>query len=418
VIVKFHNRGAGAGSGPVEYLLGRGYDDPTQPNRPDSSLLAGNPKQIVDVIDSLRFATKYTSGVLSFTESDLSEGKKAAIMDLWEKTLFPGMEKDEYQCLWVQHKDKGRLELNFVIPKVHLPTGRQLTPYYIGQDLKLVKSFKDIVNYQFDLSDPNDPRRKRTQQRTRDEQSMPTAVMKTKEAIHKEVTALIGVGAIENRDDVIAFLGGAGLELARENESSISVKNPNAKRNIRLKGIYYERDFRAGDHTETALREATEGYVRDREARHSSAQKDYRSCLQGRRERFEERYQSSLRPWETEYPAAATYDINSDRNIISANDLGADELVQSSDSRLQQPSDEQRANETLLREEITTYDQIRRNIETSTRAATAAIRAAVQRIVTRNSRTIEIDSHRPQQLDATREQRTHLRDMQEPSLER
>ena len=43
-------------------------------------------------------------------------------MQNFEECLFPGLDKDQYQILWVQHQDKvnqdtgeTRLELNFVI---------------------------------------------------------------------------------------------------------------------------------------------------------------------------------------------------------------------------------------------------------------------------------------------------------------
>ncbi|WP_213085254.1 relaxase/mobilization nuclease domain-containing protein, partial [Neisseria gonorrhoeae] len=39
-------------------------------------------------------------------------------------------DKDQYNCLWVEHRDKGRLELNFVIPNIELLSGKRLQPYY------------------------------------------------------------------------------------------------------------------------------------------------------------------------------------------------------------------------------------------------------------------------------------------------
>ncbi|MGK3295905.1 hypothetical protein ACSLNR_28615, partial [Escherichia coli] len=36
--------------------------------------------------------------------------------------------------LWVEHQDKGRLELNFVIPNMELANGKRLQPYYDRAD--------------------------------------------------------------------------------------------------------------------------------------------------------------------------------------------------------------------------------------------------------------------------------------------
>ncbi|EOX2496557.1 nuclease, partial [Escherichia coli] len=58
MIVKFHARGKGGGSGPVDYLLGR----------EGARVLRGAPEEVRELIDATPFAKKYTSGVLSFAE--------------------------------------------------------------------------------------------------------------------------------------------------------------------------------------------------------------------------------------------------------------------------------------------------------------------------------------------------------------
>ena len=64
MIVKFHPRGSGRGSGPVDYLLGRDRQ------REGATLDRGDPAVIMALIDSSPYAKKYTSGVLSFAEAD------------------------------------------------------------------------------------------------------------------------------------------------------------------------------------------------------------------------------------------------------------------------------------------------------------------------------------------------------------
>ncbi|WP_289394746.1 hypothetical protein [Pantoea stewartii] len=58
------------------------------------------------------YAKKYTSGVLSFSEQDLPPGQREKLMASFERVLMPGLDKDQYSVLWVEHQDKGRLELN------------------------------------------------------------------------------------------------------------------------------------------------------------------------------------------------------------------------------------------------------------------------------------------------------------------
>ncbi|MEN8527940.1 relaxase, partial [Escherichia coli] len=67
MIVKFNSRGAGAGSGPVDYLLGK------ERNREQAKTLRGDPERVKTLIDTCDFARTYTSGVLSFEEKDLPD---------------------------------------------------------------------------------------------------------------------------------------------------------------------------------------------------------------------------------------------------------------------------------------------------------------------------------------------------------
>ncbi|MEA1647332.1 nuclease, partial [Salmonella enterica subsp. enterica serovar Minnesota] len=52
MIVKFHARGKGGGSGPVDYLLGR------ERNREGATVLRGNPEEVRELIDSTPFSKK------------------------------------------------------------------------------------------------------------------------------------------------------------------------------------------------------------------------------------------------------------------------------------------------------------------------------------------------------------------------
>ncbi|WP_196296299.1 relaxase/mobilization nuclease domain-containing protein [Moraxella bovoculi] len=78
----------------------------------------------------MEFKNRYTVGVLSFQESDLDDNAKREIMASFEQSLLAGLDQDQYDITWIEHKDKDRLELNFVIPNVELTTGKRLQPYY------------------------------------------------------------------------------------------------------------------------------------------------------------------------------------------------------------------------------------------------------------------------------------------------
>lgn len=263
MIVKFHARGAGSGSGPVDYLLGKDRD------REGAETLRGDPEQTRELIDASSYAKTYTSGVLSFAEADLPDAHKRQIMDSFERALMPGLDADQYDCLWVEHRDKDRLELNFVIPNTELTTGRRLQPYYDRADRPRVDAWKTLTNAKYNLHDPSDPANQRAL-------TYPANLPREKEKAQRQVTdgllALAEKGDVTNRAEVVAALEGAGFEVTRQTKTSISIADPEGGKPMRLRGKLYERDFEVGDslrgEIERAGREYREGRSeRLREAR-------------------------------------------------------------------------------------------------------------------------------------------------------
>ena len=147
MIVDFFEHGTGEASGPLDYFLGKNRD------REHAKILLGDVNEVAELIDCSPYEKRYTSGCLSFYESDLTEADKAQIMRDFEKTLFPGLTPENYRILWVEHRDKineetgeRRLELNFLIPNIEIESGKRLQPFFAKADLDRVDAFKKIVN--------------------------------------------------------------------------------------------------------------------------------------------------------------------------------------------------------------------------------------------------------------------------------
>ena len=70
------------------------------------------------------------------------------------------MDHDQYDVLWVEHRDKDNLELNFVIPNVELQTGKRFQPYYDRIDRTRINQYRDIQNMKYGLSQSIDPNRR------------------------------------------------------------------------------------------------------------------------------------------------------------------------------------------------------------------------------------------------------------------
>ena len=281
MIIKCHNRGVGRGSGPVGYLLGR------EGNREGATLDRGNPAVIEALIDSSPYAKKYTSGVLSFAEADLPRATKDKLMSDFEKALLPGLEGNQYAVLWVEHRDKGRLELNFVVPNIELQSGKRLQPYFHKADNPRLDAWRTVVNGELKLHDPDDPLNRQAVITPKD---LPRGHKEAAQAITDGLLRMAGAGEIQSRDDVRKALQGAGFSVVRETKNSLSIADPDGGRNIRLKGVLYEQDFRHGEGLRAELEAAGQRYREASERRVREARESYLRGVEIKRGENERRY--------------------------------------------------------------------------------------------------------------------------------
>lgn len=282
MIVKFHARGRGGGSGPVDYLLGK------ERNREGASVLQGKPEEVRELIDASPYAKKYTSGVLSFAEADLSPGQREKLMESFERVLMPGLDKDQYSILWVEHRDKWRLELNFVIPNTELLTGKRLQPYFDRADRPRIDAWQTIVNARLGLHDPNAPENRRALVTPN---SLPESKQEAARAITRGLLALASSGELKTRQDVTESLTASGFDVVRTTKSSISIADPDGGRNIRLKGAIYEQSFNAGEGLRAEIESAAAEYRRDAESRVQRAREVCKSGTERKREENQRRHQ-------------------------------------------------------------------------------------------------------------------------------
>ena len=290
MIVDFFRRGKGVSSGPLDYLLGKHRD------REHATVLQGDVQEVAGLIDSSPYIKKYTAGCLSFYEHDLRPEQKQQIMDDFEKCLFPGMTKDQYRILWVEHQDKinldtgeTRLELNFLIPNVEVNSGKRLQPFYAAADLDRVECFKQITNHVHALYDPDDPANRQV---TKVAKTLPTNASELKTALKTDVALAIAEEIIFDRQSLVKWLGDIGLEVTRQTPNSISIKHPDdAKaRPIRLTGAVYEQNFRYTEESRRITAAASASYRAAATERYTASCERYDKMLAAKGEYHQQRY--------------------------------------------------------------------------------------------------------------------------------
>ena len=247
------------GGGAVRNYLLFDKNDKTKP-RDGARLIYGNDSDTTEVINGIKNSKIYTSGVLSFApEESITDAQKVEIIESFERNLFPGLMKGEYSGYWVEHQDKDRQELHFVFAEIHLPTGKALPVYYVGKDFDLVDSWKDLINIDYGLEDPNDPKRKRAYRlkgyeyalkKQQEKDKLAGKAIKDEKVFDEEkigewlIEEIADDESIQTQADVIRVIAEA-FEITRvaKDGKSISIKNPVGGRNIKLKGMMYEREF-------------------------------------------------------------------------------------------------------------------------------------------------------------------------------
>ncbi|EIS6474408.1 relaxase/mobilization nuclease domain-containing protein [Salmonella enterica] len=165
--------------------------------------------------------------------------------------------------LWVEPRDKGRLELNFLIPNTELLTGKRLQPYYDRADRPRINAWQTIVNAKLGLHDPNAPENRRTLVTLN---TLPRTKQEAAEAITDGLVRFVA-GEIKTRQDVIQTLTASGLDVVRTTKTSISLADPEGGRNLRLRGAIYEQSFENGDGFQAEIERAGERYRATAEAR-------------------------------------------------------------------------------------------------------------------------------------------------------
>jgi hypothetical protein len=290
MIVEFFKRGTGGSTGPIDYFLGKDR------NREHAKILSGDLEEVAELIDSSPYVKKYTAGCLSFYEDDLSDAKKKALMAAFEKTLFPGLSPDQYRIVWIEHKDKEnaetgqkRLELNFLIPNVEITTGKRLQPFYAKADLNRVDDFKSIVNYKYQLFDPDDPINRRS---VKIAKNLPQDKKDFISAMNTEVALAVTEGLVRDRESLKSWMTEIGLEITRITKNQISVKNPNnpESKPIPLKGEFYEQNFRHSEQSAELKREASERYRQEADSRYANCIERYKKLCESKSEYHLERY--------------------------------------------------------------------------------------------------------------------------------
>lgn len=219
---------------------------------PPPEILAGDREMTRQLIDSLTFKWRYSSGVIAFAPSDMpTEKQQRQLMAEFEQLAFAGMDRERYDILWIRHSHEGSTELHFIVPRVDLLTGKSYNPAPPGWE-RAFSTLRDSWNWECGWVRPDDPARARLVQPgltgltlAENVRAGLTETEEPKALINDYLLACIDAGLVQNRLDIVAKLEDVGMTINRQGKDYISVRARADTKPIRLKGLIYELSFNA-----------------------------------------------------------------------------------------------------------------------------------------------------------------------------
>lgn len=212
---------------------------------------AGSAIDCINAVENITRKHKYVSGTLAFEPSERPTDKELiAVVDSFRKTFMAGLEHGvNFVDFWNIHEDKGRIELNYIIPLTELTTGKRINPFPPGQAKKDFKdAFDAYINHQlgFDQVVPDPLKASSSKFETKvlpySNSKLANEIRATKpdkDNISDFVSYQIVAGKISNRQQLCDYLENFG-EITRVNDKFISLKIHGSQKAFRLKGPVYE----------------------------------------------------------------------------------------------------------------------------------------------------------------------------------
>ncbi len=261
MLVKFWgtNQGGCDGDGSVNYLLNERVEQGT------AKVLKGDANLTKSLLLSLTQKHKACVGCLSFEESNIDESLKYELMESFENALLTQEMQGRYNILWVEHTDKGRLELNFVIPRIDLVTQKAFTPYYHSADITRIDIWKDYTNLKHNFTNPKDLEKQQISNYHNTKTPQGKAIFKNYKELDNYLYNAVTQGLLNSRAEIIELLQASNYEITRQGKDYISVKLPNQQKAKRLKGIIYDERFTEQRLIEQELREYSQNKDTSRE---------------------------------------------------------------------------------------------------------------------------------------------------------
>lgn len=236
--------GKGGAASAVNYLLSdKDHEGKRRSVLPE--ILSGDPDTFEAIANATKRLHKYTSGVVAFRDTEaITPEQINTVIDTFRSTFLPGLEVDKnFADFWVIHRDKGNLELHFLVANTELTTGQQLNIHPPGKkNIEFFNAFCAVMNDSFGfaqvVADPLKISLKPFEAKSPNGKKNKKAKGDFATVLHAEIVD----GFITNRNQLIGYLKRSGIDVAKIGSDFITVRLPGQQKNTRLKGPLFSKD--------------------------------------------------------------------------------------------------------------------------------------------------------------------------------
>ena len=294
MIVRIFSTGKSKGEG-INYLLSN-KDHTGAIRKILPKVLEGNKNTTIQIINSISRDWKYVSGVIAFRDNEKpTQEQMLKVIDKFKQTFLAGLSANQFNALFVLHRDKNNDEIHFVVPMTELSTGKRLNIHPVGQkNLDLYQTFSKVLNQELGYAqivpDPLKialPSHKLKSPEFKDDQ-------RKNILLEKEVKKAIVSGKVENRTQLCKFLDEElGVSIHRQGKDYISIRLPGDIKSRRLRGPMFEENANYRDMLAASRKAKVSVKLTDTEYQH---QKNILTELTNERAAFNSSVYSNARP--------------------------------------------------------------------------------------------------------------------------
>ena len=230
--------GKGGSESAVRYLLSD-TDHEGKKRSVHPEILSGDPTTFTAIANATKRQHTYTSGVIAFRDHEtVTPDQVTSLIETFRATFLPGLKVDEnFADFWVMHREKGNVELHFLVANTELSSGSQLNIHPPGEkNIQFFNAFSAVVNDTFGFAqvvpDPLKISLKPFEAKSPNGKKDKKAKDDFAKVLHTEIVG----GFIKDRNQLIGYLKRHSVEVPTVVTDFITVRLPGAKKNTRLKG--------------------------------------------------------------------------------------------------------------------------------------------------------------------------------------